>query len=455
MKLRLKQVIRWGKYTVIIVVIIGGTIALVTYGRGYFYSLESGEITSGGLLTLDSDPGRADIYIDNDRRGITEKNIRLPSGDYTIELRRDGYRSWSKKLSIREATVTHARYPVLIPNSVSSEPVIDLNEIRFVSQSDNRRYIAVIETQGNRDRIRMFAADSPESPYTVLPESAGDLTVSGLTWAHDNSLALATTISKGSRRHYLFEPGEADSTRVFSRLNGATVHNLTFNESATALYGVTPDNVLQRFSLRNGPPRDIARGVVGYDVHDEGIYVMQRLENTSRLVHINDSNTKIMAEYDDQHDYNVTATEYQDTVRVLLHNTGRDQVTLISKNSTDSDVTTSLPVGAAERIAISPNDQYIVMYTGTYFTTYDLERDVLHQFELKGVTTTPHWYTNHHMLAVSKGNVMLFEFDGANREHLTTAESFSVLGNKNADAVYSIRRNQVTSQFQLQRTELK
>jgi hypothetical protein len=52
-----------------------------------------------GVLNIESEPPEAEIFLEGNLIGTTPaREVRLPAGDYTIVLRREGSRTWSGKL---------------------------------------------------------------------------------------------------------------------------------------------------------------------------------------------------------------------------------------------------------------------------------------------------------------------------------------------------------------------
>ncbi len=456
MKLRLKQAGRWIGYIVIGAGIIVITIALVAYGQGYFYSQETGEITGGGVLYIGSTPSNADIFVSGEYRGKTEERVRLPSGEYTVELHRKGHRSWSKNATIRNTKVTHVHHPLLIPNAVSTTPVKKLQNVRFVSQSDNQQYLAVVEADNGRDRVRVFPANSMNSPSVVFIESRQqpDLTITDFTWSPDNSRALITATSGENVQYYIFNPNQENNATSVTNTVNMPLRDIKFGNSSSVLYGVANDGVLRRFDIEDSTSSSVARNVHSFTIHEGTIYMIRSQSNGSRLVRFDGNSFDTIAEYSSS-SLQVSTVEFDDNTRLLLHNTERSQTFLVNGVGSDPIKTTSFPVGAATEVTTSPGGRFIVMYTDAYFTTYDIERDELHRFTIEGLNSVPHWYTSHHLLAVGKAGVILFEFDGANQEYLTNSESYAVFGNRDQDAIYSIKRNQLTEQLQLQQTDLE
>lgn len=51
-------------------------------------------------VSLQSQPGDAEVSVDGDFRGTTPFALKLSSGTYTIEMRRDGFQPWTRELVV-------------------------------------------------------------------------------------------------------------------------------------------------------------------------------------------------------------------------------------------------------------------------------------------------------------------------------------------------------------------
>jgi len=80
---------------------------LVLYARGFKFDYKTGTITKTGAMVVKTDPDKAEIYLDGALVGQSPSNIRflLPK-DYEVEIKKDGYQTWSKRLNVASQFVT-------------------------------------------------------------------------------------------------------------------------------------------------------------------------------------------------------------------------------------------------------------------------------------------------------------------------------------------------------------
>src|SRR3972149_7084802 len=89
----------------LIIVGVGGYIALM-YARGYRVNPDSGKITPHGLLAAKSSPDGAQLLINSELKNATNTTISLEPGVFHIEIKKEGYKTWSKDIAIKQEEVS-------------------------------------------------------------------------------------------------------------------------------------------------------------------------------------------------------------------------------------------------------------------------------------------------------------------------------------------------------------
>ena len=65
-------------------------------------------------VSLQSEPMDAEVSVDGDFRGTTPFSLKLSAGTYTIEMRRDGFKPWSRELVVVGGDDTRVK-AILVP----------------------------------------------------------------------------------------------------------------------------------------------------------------------------------------------------------------------------------------------------------------------------------------------------------------------------------------------------
>lgn len=101
-----------------LVVVLGGTILAIFYARGYRVDLSNKSIGATGLLVATSVPDGAQVWVDGNLKSATNSTLALPPGQYTVELKKDGFSTWKKKLALKaeEVVKTDAVLFPVLPN---------------------------------------------------------------------------------------------------------------------------------------------------------------------------------------------------------------------------------------------------------------------------------------------------------------------------------------------------
>jgi hypothetical protein len=82
----------------------------VLYARGFKYDFSTGKLVKTGTLVVRTDPSKSKVFLNDDKDSAeTPVNIRfLLPDDYTVKIAKDGYQTWTKRLTINSQFVTWA-----------------------------------------------------------------------------------------------------------------------------------------------------------------------------------------------------------------------------------------------------------------------------------------------------------------------------------------------------------
>jgi len=134
-----------------ILVIAGGIVASF-YARGYRFNKTNLKFEPNGILVVKSDPTGAEVYINGDFEATTEtKAISLSPGNYDISVKKEGYITWSKRLSIEKEVVTETNVslfksvpslsPVTLNGVLSPVPSSDYTKIAYFTPALENREV--------------------------------------------------------------------------------------------------------------------------------------------------------------------------------------------------------------------------------------------------------------------------------------------------------------------------
>ncbi len=189
-----------------------GTITVVLYGEGYRFGFGQGgpQVMGTGLLVTTSTPDGAEVFINGHLSTATNNTINLSPGTYTVEIKKDGYFSWKKKITIQKEVVTKAEatlFPLApklenITDSGVDKPTIDPSFTKLAytvaSQSARKNGVYVLDMSA-RTLLTLQSASTQIADDTIAPFSTADL-----TWSPDGQNILASIPSANPERPTLY-----------------------------------------------------------------------------------------------------------------------------------------------------------------------------------------------------------------------------------------------------------
>ncbi|MBX4186652.1 MAG: PEGA domain-containing protein [Candidatus Doudnabacteria bacterium] len=101
---------RFGLVILGIVIFVIVTPALVLYARGFKIDWAGKTLVKTGAIVVKTQPTKAEIFLNEVKlKDTTPANLRfITPGDYNLRVQKDGYQSWTKRLSVKSQLVTWA-----------------------------------------------------------------------------------------------------------------------------------------------------------------------------------------------------------------------------------------------------------------------------------------------------------------------------------------------------------
>jgi len=142
-------------------------VAVITFGRGYRFDLNTQTVSSTGILAISSTPENAQVYINGDLRGATDLNINLEPGTYVIEIKKEGYRSFQQTIRLK-GEIVQAVDPILFPINPSLNPLttIGVSKVKQVQSTD--RFVIVSDSD-DAEKNGIYLYEATDNPLDFLP----------------------------------------------------------------------------------------------------------------------------------------------------------------------------------------------------------------------------------------------------------------------------------------------
>ena len=202
-------------FFLIALVVVGSFGVFASYiARGYKFNLKTFNFQPNGILVLKSEPDGASVYIDGELKTATNTNMPIAPGTYDVEVRKEGYFSWYKRLTIEKEVVTQADIS-LFKNVPSLSPVTTNGASNTVMSEDGSKIaFSVLPSKDiDAEKTGLWTVDTFSFPlgFTNGPKriTDGDLTDATYTFSPDGRQVLLT-ISEGD---FLLDSGSFTSQK--------------------------------------------------------------------------------------------------------------------------------------------------------------------------------------------------------------------------------------------------
>lgn len=203
--------------------IVGGTALMIRYAKGY-RPTRNGTIKGTGLLSANSYPTGAEVYINERLTTATDNTLNLEPGQYDVSIRKDGYFTWTKKLTIKEELVTQTN-ATLFPTSPTLQPLTFTGALGPVPGPDGNKIVFAVASASAAPKNGLYVQDLSATPITInraarqiaRSNSEYNYTQAHYTWSPNGSQIL---VSFANGSHLLLE---SDRFNDLSNLQDVTV----------------------------------------------------------------------------------------------------------------------------------------------------------------------------------------------------------------------------------------
>lgn len=187
-------------YILLVIVILGGTIFAYYYAIGYRFNPINGQVKQTGVLSVQSKPTKAEIFLNSEDIGKSPKVTSVDQGTAKVKITKDGYVSWEKEVPI-VAEKSTSLFPTLFLENPQPEGIYSI-EGKIISQMlspDRSSILALIQTE-KEYRILKYElnkqfwsiSDNPQIPFIT---SNQDIKSISMIVSQDGKWALVTKIS--------------------------------------------------------------------------------------------------------------------------------------------------------------------------------------------------------------------------------------------------------------------
>ena len=264
---------------------------IIMYSQGYRFDLRYGAIIKTGALFLEPRPAPVGAYFDGKLKkqsNFVFQNIYIGNlfpRSYLIEVKKDGYFSWGKKLTVLPKLVTEAKNIYLFPKNVVPK-ILASNLAEFYPSPDNER-IAIVETN---PILNIHIYEKRTDKKSLLYQDSATSTnfeATAIVWSPDSS-KVALLLNGISRARLIIKELKG-YTSYELRISQARILKIAWNPLDTddIIFTAANEkfNLLLKHSTKNRKlPQTLAHDVSSFTINDNNIIYISTVTQTKSLL---------------------------------------------------------------------------------------------------------------------------------------------------------------------------
>jgi hypothetical protein len=416
--------------------------------RAYGFGLDKdGRVIQNGLVFMSSKPEDAEVYVNGTRyKDNTNTRLVLPGGQYTVELKRDGYRTWKRAITVEGGSVGRFHYPFLFPTKLTTGMTKQYAaNPSLATQSPDHRWLLIQAT--GPDQFDLYDLNAEKLAPRLVAMPAEILTPAALTqdwemiaWADNNRhVVLRRTYQKDgqtSKEYVLFDRQNPAESQNLSVAFGFTPTRLELIDNKFDRYYLFDQNSAQLFTAsRDDPtPRPFLSDVLTFASDEDTVLYTTTTDAPAGKVLVKLRQGEVaytLRQLPAGGTYLLDLARYRNSQLVAVGEQSENRAYVyrnpISRLEDDPKAVLVpvqiLKVNKPALVSFSPNARFVMAENGANFAVYDAETDKGYGYELKTPFDLPAaqatWMDGFHLQFVSGGKLVVCDFDGANLQTLS------------------------------------
>lgn len=439
-------------YALLGIVVVLATTILLYLAYGYQLS-KNGTVIQNGLIFVSSNPSSANIYLNGaESSSTTNTRLTLPSGSYNMKIERSGYRLWQRNIYVEGGEVEHFDYPFLIPNQLTTTNLATYKQLPpLATQSNDLRWL-VIESPDSFTKFEMYDLKNPGTPPTTFTLPSSLLTPAKqqawrlVSWADDNQHILLEHIYDGNNLEYILVNSQqpSQSVNLTKQLAlGDQPYTLQLANNKYNQYFIYLKNggILESTSLGNtSPPTEILSNVLSYKAYGTNDFLYTTATDSPKtkgevaVKLLMGGTTYQLTDLPVSSLYLLNLTQYSGVWYVAAGSESANKVYVYQDPSGYMDNNPGqvakpaavLQIPQPDYLEFSNNARFILAENKNSFAVYDAENLKTHIYKTTAPMDAPQahafWMDGNHLTYISRGKLLMFDFDGANLQTLVPAD---------------------------------
>lgn len=435
---------------VLVAIVIGlGTVIIVYGANGYGINTKTGQIVQNGLLFADSKPGGAEIYLNGvDRNTTTSARLILPAANYTLTLKKAGYRDWSRAFTLNEQSISRYVYPFLFPVTPKLTSLKTYaTQPGLITQSPDRKWLlsennaasatTLVFDQYDTSTLDKTTPDvtSVSLPANVLTNYTANSTFSEVEWSTDNVHLLLLHNYDGGSEFIILNRTHPDQSLNVNELFGINPTLISLRDKKIdQLYIYNQaDKTLQVGDTNSGQLAPaFLKNVLAFKPYGKDLVTFvtdsgQPAGQVAARIWDNGQNHPL-SQFSAGATYLIDAAQFQGHFYYAAGSDTSERINIYKDpvdDVRDPNIGKALSIVAlhdpgATKLKFSENTRFLGVENGQNFAVYDFETQSGYQYTLTDpLVADMSWMDGHRFFGSSGGNILVMDYDGINKQTIS------------------------------------
>lgn len=416
-----------------VLAIIPIVIILTLMAMGYRLS-EDLNLEQSGLVQITSLPNGATVKVDEQERFKTDTSRMLASGEHVIELTKEGFDSWSKRIEVTPGFLLRVRYPRLFRLERVAESVIELGDLRWLSAAPSRTKLLYQVGKGTMWQLANIRNDEVKTSVLDVSDVVGlgedgefTATVKQIKWSWNSDAALVQISYADDTEWVLIDTRSNMPNRNLSKDFGLTIADAQFaGDSMERLYVLENGNLREINLSSNGITKVLLAGVESFNAERADVGYVGSVDG-KRVVgvyHNGDAGGVEIAEIEPEVAAYVVTDEYYGE-KIFSYTVGNRLAIYAAESfptyGADSKrirlvMDANLEIAIDAPMVVNRTGEAILIRGGNNMVAVDLETYKYEKYEMPAVATR--FIDDYLLYGVVDGELSVWDFDGLNKRSL-------------------------------------
>ena len=243
---------------------------LIAYASGYRYDFEKHKIKQTGILNIDILPRDAQIFLNN--KLVDQKipfNTSLHPDTYLLTIKKNGYKTWEKNISINSTKTTYVNYIQLVKDEKPQD--LNINNVRsFLSNIDSKNAL-IIQDENNLQKISTF--NFLEKKVDLIEN---DVNITNYSISPYQNFVYITKEKSGEKQLEFFDLDKLNKNFIIDLNTSTENHHIQWLDNENYL-AIVKDNNQLKFIKTNGEIKILEKNIIAtenwYSDHKNNIWL--------------------------------------------------------------------------------------------------------------------------------------------------------------------------------------